>query len=572
LLVFAVSLAVTAAVTGQARAAGPTGWEHFNDAQPLNGAVRAWSLGTPGTAYAGGSFTDAGGNPNVDHVQIYHDRLASNPPGPPGPLNGDVFALAYADGRLFAGGTFTDAGGNANADYLAVWDGIQWQPVCEANGPPLGGGVDALQIIGSTLYVGGTFQNGAGIAAADYLLACDLTTGVARATVAADGQSNGAVYALAADSNGRLYAGGTFSDMAGIPAADYVASYDGSTWQALGSGTGSGGGAVTGIVRSLGASGTNVFVGTDASDVAGIPQADHVARWNGSAWSAVGANSAGTDGWFPAATSIDAIATDGRVVFAGGSFQNAGGNPLADEIAAFNGSSWGPVGSNGSGDGPLNGSVLALTVLDGYLLAGGNFTAAGGDPAAAFGADFVPPPRPTEGKTVNAVPESGTVLVKLPGSSVFVSLASLGGQIPVGSTLDATHGVVRLASATNSAGATQTGLFSLGQFRVGQRRKNPLTTVSMTGGGLNACSKLPHGGALKRRRARSLFSNVHGRFRTRGRNSTATVRGTEYLVKDTCAGTLTKVKKGRVVVRDLRLGRTRTVKAGHSYFARAPKR
>jgi ferric-dicitrate binding protein FerR (iron transport regulator) len=77
---------------------------------------------------------------------------------------------------------------------------------------------------------------------------------------------------------------------------------------------------------------------------------------------------------------------------------------------------------------------------------------------------------------------------------------------------------------------------------------------------------------LKRKRARSLFANVHGRFRTRGRNSTATVRGTTYLVKDTCSGTLTKVKKGRVVVRDLRLRRTRTVKAGHSYFARAPGR
>ena len=35
----------------------------------------------------------------------------------------------------------------------------------------------SLQIIGQTLYVGGEFQNGAGIASADYLLACDLPSG-----------------------------------------------------------------------------------------------------------------------------------------------------------------------------------------------------------------------------------------------------------------------------------------------------------------------------------------------------------------------------------------------------------
>ena len=39
------------------------------------------------------------------------------------------------------------------------------------------GNVKALQIVGPTLYVGGDFQDGAGIEAADYLLACDLASG-----------------------------------------------------------------------------------------------------------------------------------------------------------------------------------------------------------------------------------------------------------------------------------------------------------------------------------------------------------------------------------------------------------
>jgi ferric-dicitrate binding protein FerR (iron transport regulator) len=61
---------------------------------------------------------------------------------------------------------------------------------------------------------------------------------------------------------------------------------------------------------------------------------------------------------------------------------------------------------------------------------------------------------------------------------------------------------------------------------------------------------------------------VHGRFRTRGRHSTATVRGTKWSMTDTCAGTLTRVTQGSVTVRDLTLRKTKIVKAGHSYLAR----
>ena len=70
-----------------------------------------------------------------------------------------------------------------------------------------------------------------------------------------------------------------------------------------GLGTGPADGAVDTFVRSLTANGTNVYVGTDAVNIAGIAQADHVAKWNGSAWSAMGSNTAGADGWFPASAS-----------------------------------------------------------------------------------------------------------------------------------------------------------------------------------------------------------------------------------------------------------------------------
>ena len=185
-------------------------------------------------------------------------------------------------------------------------------------------------------------------------------------------------------------------------------------------------------------------------------------------------------------------------------------------------------------------------------------------------------PAPVQGRLVNAVPEKGKVLVRLPGKSKkFVPLASIGRQLPVGATFDTTKGTVRLTSAANARGLRQTGHFSLGRFTVGQRTKNPLTTVSMTGAGLSACSKLPPGGspkvaAAKRKRRRALFSSVKGSFRTRGRNSSATARGTSWTMTDTCAGTLTTVRTGSVNVRDFNLRKTRLVKRGHRYLARAP--
>ena len=51
----------------------------------------------------------------------------------------------------------------------------------------------------------------------------------------------------------------------------------------------------------------------------------------------------------------------------------------------------------------------------------------------------------------------------------------------------------------------------------------------------------------------ALKGKAKGRYRTRGRHSAATVRGTNWTITDRCDGTLTKVKRGKVAVRDFRL-------------------
>ena len=77
--------------------------------------------------------------------------------------------------------------------------------------------------------------------------------------------------------------------------------------------------------------------------------------------------------------------------------------------------------------------------------------------------------------------------------------------------------------------------------------------------------------AAKKKKKRRLWGDGKGKFRTKGQFSSATVRGTKWLVEDRCKGTLTQVKRGTVVVRDFVRKRNVTVRQGHSYFARRKK-
>jgi hypothetical protein len=190
------------------------------------------------------------------------------------------------------------------------------------------------------------------------------------------------------------------------------------------------------------------------------------------------------------------------------------------------------------------------------------------------------PPPPVVGKTANAGPVSGKVFVKLPkGASLrayglgpaqangFVPLTA-DAQVPLGSTFDTTKGRVELQTAVGRSkpGKTQTGQFYNGVFQIKQTGGNKTPITELTLNGTLQCAKGKVEAAAKSRR---LWSDGVGRFRTRGRHSTATVRGTRWLTKDTCTTTTTQVTRGTVVVRDLVKRKNVTVRAGHSYVAHA---
>ena len=87
---------------------------------------------------------------------------------------------------------------------------------------------------------------------------------------------------------------------------------------------------------------------------------------------------------------------------------------------------------------------------------------------------------------------------------------------------------------------------------------------------LASCPKQEEGRAraAKKPKTRKLWGDGKGKFRTRGQYSAATVRGTKWLVQDSCAGTLTRVTQGVVSVRDEVKKKTLTLRAGKRYLAK----
>jgi hypothetical protein len=184
-------------------------------------------------------------------------------------------------------------------------------------------------------------------------------------------------------------------------------------------------------------------------------------------------------------------------------------------------------------------------------------------------------PAPTTGKTVNVDTVSGTVLVKVPGSKTFVVLGTQERQIPTGSIIDTRKGQISITTGAGTASkATQTAVFYDGIFQFTQPRaaRDAIAEAKLVGA-LENCPKAKKrsGSAFDaaRLRGRRLWGKGKGRFRTRGRRSSTTVRGTTWLVEDRCDGTtLNRVTSGKVVVRDFGLRKDINLKAPGIYIAR----
>ena len=210
---------------------------------------------------------------------------------------------------------------------------------------------------------------------------------------------------------GNLYIGGDFTNAGGMT-ANHIAKWNGSAWSTLGSGMNDAVNALVVVPRVGG--GTVLCAGGDFTTAGGVANTNHIAKWNGSSWSALGSgvgnavNALAVDGaghlyagagpvveqWDGSAWStlgvtsisgilfyVKALAVVPRVgggtdLYAGGAFTTAGGVTV-NHIAQWDGSAWLALGSG------MDGAVNALAVVPRVgggtdLYAGGDFTTAGG--------------------------------------------------------------------------------------------------------------------------------------------------------------------------------------------------
>jgi hypothetical protein len=166
---------------------------------------------------------------------------------------------------------------------------------------------------------------------------------------------------------------------------------------------------------------------------------------------------------------------------------------------------------------------------------------------------------PVAGQSVGARPVSGTVLVRAPGGSTFVPLDP--SVIENGAEIDARKGRVEITRSDGGAAQFYDGIFKLSQ-------SGGITTLALSE--KLDCSKRALAAAAKPK-TRKLWGDGKGKFRTKGQYSAATIRGTKWLVQDTCTTTVTRVEQGSVSVHDDVKKKTVIVRAGKRYTARAKR-
>jgi hypothetical protein len=194
------------------------------------------------------------------------------------------------------------------------------------------------------------------------------------------------------------------------------------------------------------------------------------------------------------------------------------------------------------------------------------------------------PAAPKLASSFNVAPVSGLVLIQVHGK--FVPLTQVR-SVPAGALINTLKGTLKLITATGNKHKTQFGTFGGAVFKVtqfGSGKHKGLTTLALVEGAVKGgpsyatCTRqnTKHAtiASVSKKTLQLLHgSDNHAKFRTKGRYSAATIRGTVWTIADRCDGTIVRVSRGVVDVSDFVRHITVVVHAGHSYLALAkPKK
>lgn len=266
-----------------------------------------------------------------------------------GVIDGKVEDIATDGTKVYIVGDFTKVGTVA-APGAAVWDGSKWARLGTGKGPEIvdqwssvnPGDLNAVAVQGNTVYVGGRFTQIGGVKA-NSIVSWNGTAWSALGEGLRDKNDfepeyeQGVVHTIKVI-DGTLYVGGQF-DVAGTVETYSLARWSNNTWSGIGGGVTDDDQTLSpaGGVYTIAGTANNLYIGGNF-DHAGTVDAKNIARWNGTAWNALGdgAYAQFENEFSPVVESVSVV---NNVVYAAGSFEFVG-DEVATGFASWNGTKW----------------------------------------------------------------------------------------------------------------------------------------------------------------------------------------------------------------------------------------
>lgn len=293
--------------------------------------------------------------------------------GLPG-VSRDVYDILIEGTTVYVVGWFFEAGG-LPARGLASWNGTEWSALIN----DVDGAIENIIRYNGDIYIGGPFSSIDGVAAnsvARYDGSAWQPLG--NGLTLSNNPNKANVYAMEIF-QGKIVVGGDFYS-AGDLESTHIAFWDGTSWSGLGGG-------VTSTVHDILPVGESLYVGASSGFMGSstFPNAasiNYFGKWDGSVWSSVGSSGLSDTYAFCCGGTIRTLEKSGNYIYLG-AYGVAFGEDFSSadlDLGRWNISAgaWEP------GMGDAAGNLNVMTVQDGMLYVGGNYSTIGGTSAQAI--------------------------------------------------------------------------------------------------------------------------------------------------------------------------------------------
>ncbi len=400
-------------------------------------------------------------------------------------FNGDVTSSALKNGKIYFAGTFKQAFNSAtiavDVFQVAAWDPATstWSSLAKGLGAASAYEIYDMVVMGDNLYIGGNFPavfradnsvvHVACIARWNFTSNNWFAMGVESGAADTNG-AGGDVHALATDGT-TLFVGGFFpfvkNSLTDKPQTSNIARWNGTSWSTLNGTSNVNNNGVDQVVTELCYNGGMLYVAGDFENVkntnGSLTFADHLARWNGTAWTLFGAAAAA--GGNGVNSEVHALAVADGQVYVGGIFttayNNTGNSVNVNGLARWTGSVWTAVTGSSvikalTSVSAASYATVAETTIDGIVAAFGTTMASG-----TQSSNTVPLSTNLLNTTVSVLDAAGS---SRPAPLFFVSAGQINFVVPTGTAPGVATVTVNSSDGSQSQGTINVTTCAPGLF------------------------------------------------------------------------------------------------------------